>query len=896
MAENVGYATLNIIPSAKGFGKALYGEINPAMDASGAAGGTKLGNALKKAAGPLFALAGTTAMGAFITSAVSKAGDLEQSVGAIESVFKGSSAQMLQWSEDAALSTGLSENEFNELGTLIGSQLKNAGTAMEDLAPKTKDLITLGADMASMFGGTSREAVEALSSALKGERDPIERYGVSLTQAAIDAKAAEMGFEKVGNTLSREANAAATLALIMDQTADAHGNFAKEADTYQGILQRLRASWENISTTIGQAFLPLASMAASLLLEMMPTVQGLAETFRIWGHEASTAFTVAGGGLPGLQAAFGSLLGNVLGLGGGFGELVGKVMDVVAQLSPLGLVFEALLPVLPQLVAALLPLAAALGQALAAALPAIIPLVNLLASALAAIIPHVTNFATGAIEVITAIVDWGVANADWLSAIGIAAGVIGGVVVAVKAFRAAQLLLTAATYGSQGAMLLAGNSAKIFGVAVKAVGAAQKIATAVQWAFNAALAANPIGLIVTAIAALVAGLVWFFTQTDLGREIWEGFMTFLSEAWTNIVNFATTVWGALASFFTDLWTTVSGIFTAAWEGIVSFLTPVFEFIGALIQTYIDVWVNIFLVLAAVLKVVWDGIVAVVTTVWNAIVAFVTPIVEGIASFIGGTIENIRAAWTLIWTAIQTAFESVWSAIVAFLSPVINGIRDTINGVVNGIRAVWENVWGGISSFFSAIWNNIVSGVTAKVQEVAGVVGGIKDMVMGAISGIGNWLLSAGGDLIRGLWNGISDMGGWIMDQIGGFLDGIVGWAKDVLGIHSPSRVFAEIGEYVGMGLSDGIDSMTDTVATSAKGLAQAAIDAVDDLPPMAMDAHVNGSASVSRAIPEGGMTGSVSRLADEFANGTGYDGPPITINSNDPDLVGAVVADKLRRR
>ncbi|AWY04852.1 tape measure protein [Microbacterium phage Floof] len=935
MAENVGFATLNIIPSAKGFGKALYGEINPALDASGQAGGTKLGNALRKAAGPLFALAGTAAMGAFITNAVSKAGDLEQSVGAIETVFKGSSSQMLQWSRDAAISAGLSANEYNELGTLIGSQLKNAGTAMEDLGPKTNELITLGADLSSMFGGTSREAVEALSAALKGERDPIERYGVSLNQAAIDAKAAELGFEKVGGTLSKEASAAATLALIMDQTADAHGNFAREADTYQGVLQRLRASWDNVSATIGQAFLPFASMAASVLLGMMPTVQGLAETFRLWGHNASTAFTVAGGGIPGLQAALGSLLGNVTGLGGGFGDLVGQVMSVVSQLSPLGLVFQALLPVLPQLVNALLPLAAALGQALAAALPAIIPLVNLLASALAAIIPHVAAFAVGAIEVVTAIVSWGAANSEWVMAIGVAAGVIAGVVVGIKAFQAAQLLLTAATYGSQGAMLLAGNSAKIFSVGLKALSAVQKVGTAIQWAFNAAMSANPIGIVITAIAALVAGLVYFFTQTETGRVIWQGFMTFLTEAWTNIVAFATTVWGALTTFFTDLWNNISSFFTSVWEGIaatvtaiwtpiaefftalwegvsnvftttwdaiVSFLTGVFQFVQSLVQTYIDIWVGIFLIFAAVLKVIWDGIVSVVKTVWNAIVSFLTPLINGISSFIRETFENVKRGWEIVWAAIKAAFEKVWNGIVSFLNPIINGVRNTItnvvtavsniwemtwnrikavfivlwngivsfltpiiNGirntitnVVNGIRSTWENIWNGIVSFFTNAWNNIVSSVTNKVQEVGSVIGGIRDKVMGAIAGIGDWLLSAGGDLIRGLWNGISNVGNWLKSKITGFFDGAVGWAKDILGIHSPSRRFAELGVFVGQGFGNGIDSMASSVAASARGLGQAAIDAVDGMPDLAIGAHLNGTAKVAAAIPEGGLTGALS--------------------------------------
>ncbi|AWY06648.1 tape measure protein [Microbacterium phage Zeta1847] len=280
MAANViGHATLNVVPSTKGFGKALNGDLGPVGDSGGKTLGGRVGSVFKGVVGPLMAAAGAVGMGMFVSSAIKSAGALEQSIGAINSVFKSGAGGMLAWSDQAALSVGLTRNEFNELGTLIGSQLKNAGTAMEELGPKTNELIGLGADLASMFGGTSKEAVEAISSALKGERDPIERYGVSLKQTAIDAKAAELGFQKVGGALSAEANAAATLALIMEQTTDAHGNFARESGTYEGVMQRLSASWGNVVSTVGTGFLPIATAAGSVLLGLMPSVQGLADRF-----------------------------------------------------------------------------------------------------------------------------------------------------------------------------------------------------------------------------------------------------------------------------------------------------------------------------------------------------------------------------------------------------------------------------------------------------------------------------------------------------------------------------------------------------------------------------------------------------------------------------------------
>lgn len=273
MAE-VASAWVSLLPSAKGFGRKMESEVGGETKGAAKRLGAGFGKAFAVAGGALAAVG----VAGFLKDAIGGAGDLEQSVGAIETVFDGSAKQMLKWSKGAALSVGLTKNEFNELGTLIGSQLKNGGTAMDELAPKTKNLITLGADLSSMFGGSTKEAVEALSSALKGERDPIERYGVSLNQAKIDAEAAALGFKKVDGALSQEAQQAATLSLIMKQTSDAHGNFAKESGTYAGKVQRLGAQWGNLKTTIGTALLPaMSSLVGFLNDRVMPAVKNVAD-------------------------------------------------------------------------------------------------------------------------------------------------------------------------------------------------------------------------------------------------------------------------------------------------------------------------------------------------------------------------------------------------------------------------------------------------------------------------------------------------------------------------------------------------------------------------------------------------------------------------------------------
>lgn len=368
MAE-VASAFVSILPSARGFGSKLQSQTGGEIDSAGKKLGSRLGNAMK--GGALAIVGGAAIAGSFLKSAIGDAGELEQSVGAIDTVFGKSAKKVHQWSKSAAQDVGLTANEFNELGTLIGSQLKNGGIAMEMMAPQTNALIRLGADLSSMFGGSAKEAVEALSSALKGERDPIERYGVSLNQAKIDAEAAALGFEKVDGALTDQAKQAATLSLVMQQTKDAHGNFAKESDTLAGKQQRLSAQFGNFKTTLGTAFLPIATKVFGFLNDTgLPAIVSLTDTLGKGGPIISKvgAFfrdnllppiqsvadwvmtrlvpavqDFARQALPGVQSALGSVR-NALKNAQPFFEFLGNVVT------------EVLLPVLGKLARNILPI------------------------------------------------------------------------------------------------------------------------------------------------------------------------------------------------------------------------------------------------------------------------------------------------------------------------------------------------------------------------------------------------------------------------------------------------------------------------------------------------------------------------------------------------------------
>lgn len=219
------------------------------------------------------ASAALAAIGAGAATCAKAAGDLQQSVGGVETVFGDSSKQMLAWSKNAAKSVGLSQNEYNEFATLVGSQLQNFGMSAEQSASKTNELIGLGADLSSMFGGTTADAVDALSSALKGEMDPIEKYGISLNDATLQAQAASMGLGDLYKSGDRNAKMQATLAAITAQSGKAVGNFAREADTAQGPATAHERRLRERQGHVGRSLLPFLTQMAEKLASVATWIQ-----------------------------------------------------------------------------------------------------------------------------------------------------------------------------------------------------------------------------------------------------------------------------------------------------------------------------------------------------------------------------------------------------------------------------------------------------------------------------------------------------------------------------------------------------------------------------------------------------------------------------------------------
>lgn len=253
-----------------------------------------MGKDLEKLAVPAAIAAGAIVLAG--KQAVDAASAQQQAFGAVESVYGDAADSVLAYANTAAKSLGLSKAAYSDYAAVIGAQLKGLGFTSEDAAQSSNNLIKMGADLAATFGGTTADAVQALSAALRGEADPAERYGLSLSQTRVNAELAARGLDKLEGNALTAAKAQVVMDLATQQAAGALGQFDRESDSAAGSAQIASASFMDAKASLGQSLLP-AVTAVTIALT------GLAN----WMGQNSTLVLIVAG-------AVGVLAGAILAL------------------------------------------------------------------------------------------------------------------------------------------------------------------------------------------------------------------------------------------------------------------------------------------------------------------------------------------------------------------------------------------------------------------------------------------------------------------------------------------------------------------------------------------------------------------------------------------------------
>ena len=236
----------------------------------------------------------------------------------------------------------------------------------------------------------------------------------------------------------------------------------------------------------------------------------------------------------------------------------------------------------------------------------------------------------------------------------------------------------------------------------------------------------------------------------------------------------------------------------------------------------------------------SGIVQSIPTLVSAVPQIVTEIGTALSSLFPQVLDMGAQLLGQLTTGIETGLPDMVSRLPQIIEQFLTFITDSlpdildqgaemlnslVNGIIDSIPVLVSNLPQIITSFTKFVADNLPKIVETGVSIIANLVVGIiknipaivkalPQIISAIVDGIGDLMESVveiGVDIVEGIWEGITSMAGWITDKVTGFFSGIVDGVKDFLGIHSPSRVFAGIGENMALGLGQGWDNEYDKI-------------------------------------------------------------------------------------
>jgi len=232
-------------------------------------------------AGIGFAALGGVAIGAAMAlkPMIDKAASMEESLSKNRVVFGESAAAVEQFAETSLHAFGVTERAALEATGVIGTLGSALGMTEADSASMATTLVGLAGDMSSFNDASVEETLTAIQAGLRGESEPLRRFGVLLDAATLKAKALEKGIIKsTKEALTPQTKALAAYELILEQTSIQMGDFTRTADSATNQSKLLAGEWDKIQTSIGEKVLPMfTAIVTSLNKEVMPALQAFAD-------------------------------------------------------------------------------------------------------------------------------------------------------------------------------------------------------------------------------------------------------------------------------------------------------------------------------------------------------------------------------------------------------------------------------------------------------------------------------------------------------------------------------------------------------------------------------------------------------------------------------------------
>lgn len=260
-----------------------------------------------------------------VNPAVQAASDLEESLSKNRVVFGEAARAVEDFASKAARSLGQSKTEALAAASTFGTFGKAAGLAGEQLATFSTDFVTLASDLASFNNTSPEEAVTALGAALRGESEPLRRFGVLINDAALKQAAMEMGIYKGNGALTAQQKILAAQRLIFEQTNDAQGDFERTSDGLANQQRILAAQLENVKAKLGEVLLPVFKTVVTFMNDrLIPAIDLAIDGFKEKGLSGAVAAFAAAFGQAGIN-----ILKSLKNMAQGFAEFASFVVNDV---------------------------------------------------------------------------------------------------------------------------------------------------------------------------------------------------------------------------------------------------------------------------------------------------------------------------------------------------------------------------------------------------------------------------------------------------------------------------------------------------------------------------------------------------------------------------------------
>ena len=940
MATEIAQAYVQLIPSARGITGKIQSLLNPEASAAGQSAGQSLGSSLVGVMTKVIAAAG---IGKAFSAALNEGASLQQSLGGIETLFKGSADKVKGYANEAYKTTGLSANAYMEnvtgfsaslLQSLGGDTNKAAETANMAMIDMSDNANKMGTSMESIqmayqgfakqnytmldnlklgYGGTKQEMQRLLADA---EKLTGVKYDINNLSDVYNAIHAIQENLDITGTTAKEA--ASTFSGSFESMKAAAQNVLGKLALGENILPSLQALAETTFTFLFDNFLPMVgNIFSGLGLVLTEGISQIAS--QLFGDAFGSAVYNQLSRVTGIfQTFFDMIFGSLskqdnidiltmLGFSEGAANQIVNIADNIrVTFENIGVVASNVASIIVDFIGDLLGIKDGEQG------------VNLIGIAFESI----TGFIRDASESLNKFTSWLKDSPLALDAlksavVGITSAWAGykavmTVIKGIEAIRNATLAIT------NGLMLAQFVRTGALTAAEAANAAATMGASGAFSIFNAVLAANPIGLIVTAVAALVAALIWFFTQTETGQQIWSSFVDWIKQAWQGIADFfvnlwsgisegASTlwdgvvaawtayvetvkaVWGAIGTFFSDLWTgiqefasvawtaitstvmaivqpfidgfmniwnNISDGLTQIWEGIKMIFQGAWEFIKSIflgaILIIIDLVTGNFNQLGADLSLIWEGIQNGISLIWEGIKTYFSGVVDVIVGYATGVFENFSNVLSTIWEFIKTATSMAWEWIKSTVSNLIIGLiqgaQNLWNNFVSFLSSLWENIkstasaaWAGLKSLVLGFINGLVSGAQTAWNNMKQGVTNVVNSVTNIFKGLANInLWEAGKAILNGFLGGLKSA--W--EGVTNFVGGIANWIRDHKGpIDYDRKLLIPAGNAIMQGLDQGLQERFKGVKETVGGIAGEISDVFsgDNL-------DINSSASVTKNL------------------------------------------------